>query len=418
MASTRLAGESRELAESGAALYFAFGLALLVVFMVLASQFESMIHPLTVLVAVPLAITGALVTLYLTRSTINLYSQIGMILLIGLVTKNSILLVEYANNLLERGSSARDAMLEAGRIRLRPILMTSVATIMGAIPIALGLGAGSTSRRPLGYAIAGGVFFSTILTLYLVPTVWLFFEGLPEAQASSPARRGCRSGAGWGGRVIALAAALLLQVPIPVRIGPPDSTMRKVTLSEAIRLSTGVDPAYVRAAGEVDNAEWGRRAAVLAFIIPSLAVSLDATRFSQPYFNIGIGAPTSSAVNFRANAVYELLSVRKITDLGFTKAELEASEANAERQRFQLAFDTENDFLDVLIRRELSRVAREPVRSSPGTADGGACPGPLRCRRPDRLAAARARADPGAARGAAAGPLAQGLAAATGPPHW
>jgi multidrug efflux pump len=178
VASTRLAGESRELAESGAALYFAFGLALLVVFMVLASQFESMIHPLTVLVAVPLAITGALVTLYLTRSTINLYSQIGMILLIGLVTKNSILLVEYANNLLERGSSARDAILEAGRIRLRPILMTSVSTIMGAVPIALGLGAGATSRRPLGYAIAGGVFFSTILTLYLVPTVWLFFEGL------------------------------------------------------------------------------------------------------------------------------------------------------------------------------------------------------------------------------------------------
>ena len=178
VASTRLAGESRELAESGAALYFAFGLALLVVFMVLASQFESMIHPLTVLVAVPLAITGALVTLYLTKSTINLYSQIGMILLIGLVTKNSILLVEYANQLLERGSGARDAILEAGRIRLRPILMTSVATITGALPIALGLGAGASSRRPLGYAIAGGVFFSTVLTLYLVPTVWLFFEGL------------------------------------------------------------------------------------------------------------------------------------------------------------------------------------------------------------------------------------------------
>jgi multidrug efflux pump len=178
VASTRLAGESRELAESGTALYFAFGLALLVVFMVLASQFESLIHPLTVLVAVPLAITGALVTLYLTKSTINLYSQIGMILLIGLVTKNSILLVEYANQLMERGNSARDAILEAGRIRLRPILMTSVSTIMGAMPIALGLGAGATSRRPLGYAIGGGVFFSTVLTLYLVPTVWLFFEGV------------------------------------------------------------------------------------------------------------------------------------------------------------------------------------------------------------------------------------------------
>jgi outer membrane protein TolC len=158
--------------------------------------------------------------------------------------------------------------------------------------------------------------------------------------------------------VIALAAALLLQVPIPVRIAPPDSSLPHVTLAEAIRRATGVDPDYVRAAGQVDNAEWGRRAAVLAFIIPSLVVSLDATKFSTAFFNIGIGAPTSSAVNFRANAAYELLSVRKITDLGFTKAELEASQANAERQRFQLAFDTENDFLNVLISRELARVAR------------------------------------------------------------
>ena len=177
-ATTRLAGESRELAESGSALYFAFGLALLVVFMVLASQFESLIHPFTVLTAVPLAVTGALLTLLVFGSTINLYSQIGMILLIGHVTKNSILLVEYANQLRERGLAPLDAALESGRIRLRPILMTSVATIMGALPIALGLGAGAQSRRPLGYAIAGGVFFSTVLTLYLVPTVWLLFERL------------------------------------------------------------------------------------------------------------------------------------------------------------------------------------------------------------------------------------------------
>ncbi len=177
-ASVRLAGASRELAESGSSLYFAFGLALLVVFMVLASQFESLIHPFTVLVAVPLAVTGALFTIWVAGSTINLYSQIGMILLIGLVTKNSILLVEYANQLRERGMDVYDAIVESGRIRLRPILMTSVATIMGAVPIALGLGAGAQSRRPLGYAIVGGVFFSTILTLFLVPVVWHLFEGL------------------------------------------------------------------------------------------------------------------------------------------------------------------------------------------------------------------------------------------------
>jgi multidrug efflux pump len=175
---TALAGESRELEESGSALYFAFALALVVVFMVLASQFESLVHPFTVLLAVPLAVTGALLTLLAAGSTLNLYSQIGMILLIGLVTKNSILLVDYANQLKARGLDAVAAALEAGRIRLRPILMTSVATVMGALPIALGLGAGSISRRPLGYAIVGGLVFSTLLTLYMVPAVYVIFDGL------------------------------------------------------------------------------------------------------------------------------------------------------------------------------------------------------------------------------------------------
>src|SRR5205823_13264928 len=126
--------------------------------------------------AVPLAVTGAIFTLYIARSSVNLYSQIGMILLIGLVTKNSILLVEYTNQLRARGMETTAALLEAGRIRLRPILMASVATIMGAVPIALGLGAGSMSRRPLGYAVVGGVVFSTALSLFLVPVVYSLLE--------------------------------------------------------------------------------------------------------------------------------------------------------------------------------------------------------------------------------------------------
>ncbi len=189
--STALSGESRELEESGSSLYFAFVLALVVVFMVLASQFESLVHPFTVLLAVPLAVTGALFTLKLAGSTINVYSQIGMILLIGLVTKNSILLVEYINQLKEKGMPTIEAALEAGRIRLRPILMTSVATVMGALPIALGLGAGSLSRRPLGYAIVGGLLFSTLLTLYVVPSVYVIFDGLlARMRRRRPAPRG------------------------------------------------------------------------------------------------------------------------------------------------------------------------------------------------------------------------------------
>jgi len=181
---TALAGESRELEESGGSLYFAFVLALAVVFMVLASQFESLVHPFTVLLAVPLAVTGALVTLLVFKSTINLYSQIGMVLLIGLVTKNSILLVEYANQLRERGMDLIEAVREAGRIRLRPILMTSVSTIMGAMPIMLGLGAGSISRRPLGYAIVGGILVSTVLTLYVVPVFYTLLDRLRARESA------------------------------------------------------------------------------------------------------------------------------------------------------------------------------------------------------------------------------------------
>src|SRR6267378_2666133 len=191
---TALAGESREYKESGSAIYFAFVIALIVVFMVLASQFESLLHPLTVLLAVPLAITGALATLkvvallHRSGATMNLYSQIGMILLIGLVSKNSILLVEYTNQLRAKGLDVVAAVLEAGRIRFRPILMTSVATIMGAVPVAWGVGAGSASRKPLGYAIVGGVFFSTALTLLVVPAAYVTFDSLRERVRARRAR--------------------------------------------------------------------------------------------------------------------------------------------------------------------------------------------------------------------------------------
>jgi len=191
--STALAGESRELEESGNALIFAFIGALIFVYMVLAAQFESLIHPFTVLLSVPLAVTGALFTLLVTGSTLNLFSQIGMVLLVGLVTKNSILIVEYANQLKEKGMETVDAVLEAGRIRLRPILMTSVATIVAMVPIALGLGAGGASRQPLGYAIIGGMVFSTVLTLFLVPVVYILFDLARErlrhrGRAMAPAR--------------------------------------------------------------------------------------------------------------------------------------------------------------------------------------------------------------------------------------
>jgi multidrug efflux pump len=169
---TDLAGESREFAESSGGLYFLFVIALVFIYLVLAAQFESFIHPITILFSVPLAVFGALLSLFVLKMSLNIYSQIGLIMLIGLVTKNAILIVEYANQRRARGESLEEAVIGAARIRLRPILMTTLATIFGVMPIALGLGAGAEARKPLGVAVVGGMAFSTLLTLVVVPVVY------------------------------------------------------------------------------------------------------------------------------------------------------------------------------------------------------------------------------------------------------
>jgi multidrug efflux pump len=176
-----VAGQSREFRDSSTSLYLLFVFALVFIYLVLAAQFESFIHPLTILFAVPLAVVGALVSLYLFRQSLNVYSQIGLIMLIGLVTKNSILIVEYANQLRSRGRDIRDAVTEAATIRFRPILMTSLATICGVLPIAIGLGAGGEARRPLGIAVVGGMAVSTFLTMVLVPVVYSFLARFTKA---------------------------------------------------------------------------------------------------------------------------------------------------------------------------------------------------------------------------------------------
>jgi multidrug efflux pump len=178
---TDLRGQSLEFRESSGKLYALFVLAVVFIYLVLAAQFESFVHPLTILLSVPLAVVGALVSLFLFRQSLNLYSQIGLIMLIGLVTKNAILIVEYANQLRERGRPLGEAVLEASRIRLRPILMTSFATIMGILPIAIGLGAGGEARRPLGISVVGGLLFSTFLTIIVVPVVYVLLSRFTPA---------------------------------------------------------------------------------------------------------------------------------------------------------------------------------------------------------------------------------------------
>lgn len=176
-----LSGPSRDYAESSSNIAFAFILALMLIYLVLSAQFESFRDPITIMLTVPLALAGALLSLYLLNQTLNIFSQIGMIMLIGLVTKNGILIVEFANQKRTKGLAKMPAVVEAATQRLRPILMTSLATSLGALPIALSLGAASTSRVPLGIVVVGGLLFSLLLTLFVIPAVYTFISGKHEA---------------------------------------------------------------------------------------------------------------------------------------------------------------------------------------------------------------------------------------------
>jgi len=188
-----------EFKESGASLLFVFTMALLVVFLVLAAQFESFVHPFIIMLTVPLAIAGALAGLFFTGQTLNIYSQIGIIMLIGLAAKNGILIVEFTNQLRDTGAAFEDALLQAAQQRLRPIIMTAITTAMGAIPLVLASGAGSESRIVIGVVVLTGVLFATLFTLYIVPIAYRLIArhtGSPDdvnkrlqslQQATSPA---------------------------------------------------------------------------------------------------------------------------------------------------------------------------------------------------------------------------------------
>ncbi|MBB6111892.1 multidrug efflux pump [Mucilaginibacter lappiensis] len=173
--STALSGPSRDYAEGSSNILFAFGFALLLIYLVLAAQFESFMDPFIVMLTVPLAISGAFLSLWLFNQTLNIFSEIGIITLVGLVTKNGILIVEFANQRMEHGVAKYEAAIEAATARLRPILMTSLAVVLGSVPIAFALGAGAKSRVSLGIVIMGGMLFSLVLTLYIIPLMYVIF---------------------------------------------------------------------------------------------------------------------------------------------------------------------------------------------------------------------------------------------------
>lgn len=378
---TDLAGESREFRESGGVLAFAFALALIFVFMVLAAQFESLVHPFTVLLAVPLAVTGALGALWLAGSTLNVYSQVSMILLIGLVSKNSILLVTYANDLRDQGMEALAAMREAGRIRLRPILMTSVAAVFGALPIALGLGAGAGSRRPFGYAIIGGLIVSTLLTLYLVPVVFVLLERARGRRrpslAAQPHERhpqplGPLENRGqtpiiaknWGQTPIIVVAISTSLVVLPERLaaqGPGDPAVSApvVTLAEARRRAMTADPGAVAARERVYTSSWERRAAMADLFTPRVTGGVSYIRFSEPFFNFGTGSISPNAASASLEATYTLLGSGKLGMLASAQASLASAEAGETAALFRTSLATDALYYAVLADRELHRVATD-----------------------------------------------------------
>ncbi|NBU35046.1 MAG: efflux RND transporter permease subunit [Bacteroidetes bacterium] len=173
---TALAGVSKDFRESSSGLYFAFLLALALIYLALAAQFESFLDPLIIMITVPLALVGALWALNIFDHTLNIFSQIGIIVLVGIVTKNGILIVEFANQKMEEGMDAFEAAIFAATQRMRPILMTSIATVLGVLPIAVAFGAAATSRIPMGVAIIGGLLFSLVLTLFVIPAIYTFFN--------------------------------------------------------------------------------------------------------------------------------------------------------------------------------------------------------------------------------------------------
>lgn len=216
--STTLTGASRDFRESSSSLLFAFIVSLVLVYLILAAQFESWIDPLTIMLTVPLALSGAVLSLWLAGETLNIFSQIGCIALIGVVTKNGILIVEFANQQREHGATWAEAALASAQSRFRPILMTSLATILGAVPIAFSLGAASTSRVGLGVAVVGGMFIATLLTLLVLPALYVLLSKFKRDSASGTARP--------------LNVALLLAV---LASGTSTASGQSLTMAEAVK---------------------------------------------------------------------------------------------------------------------------------------------------------------------------------------
>jgi multidrug efflux pump len=305
---TALSGESKEFRESASSLMFAFILAIVLIYLVLAAQFESFKDPLVIMLTVPLAVAGALVFMYFSGGTMNIFSQIGIIMLIGLVAKNGILIVEFANQKQEAGEVKGEAILSASLQRMRPILMTSFSTILGLLPLAFASGEGAQSRIAMGVAVTGGLLISTIMTLYIVPAMYSYIStdrhGVPKVEDPDPydpdyseieaAKEKKKSKGSKPALAVLVAAAVLLPVASQAQVPPllidtlpateqPTRGDHLYTLTECLSVGLMQNYSVQIARGEEqiahNNASWGN-----AGFLPTLGVTsgynaaLDATR--------------------------------------------------------------------------------------------------------------------------------------------
>jgi HAE1 family hydrophobic/amphiphilic exporter-1 len=200
-------GQTEQMQDSFTAAMAALGLAVIFIYLILASQFASFLQPVAIMVSLPLSLIGVFLALLVTGTTLNIFSMIGFIMLMGLVTKNAILLVDFANRARRGGASLHDALLQSGQVRLRPILMTTGAMLGGMLPLALGLGEGGETQAPMGRAIIGGVITSTLLTLVVVPVLYTYLDQWAERRRARRAARAARLAAAAGPQAQADAAA-------------------------------------------------------------------------------------------------------------------------------------------------------------------------------------------------------------------
>lgn len=383
---TAVAGQTQDFQESFASLFFALGMAVVAVYLILAGQFESFVHPFTIMLALPLALVGAVATLWVFDMTLNIYSFIGIIMLVGLVTKNSILLVDFATQARGEGASPREAALRAGAVRLRPILMTSVSIIFGVLPIALALGAGAESRRPLGAVVVGGMITSTVLTLFVVPVFYLLIDrGLVWLREHGP---------GWLGGATATAGLVLAlcvpgvagAMPLPradAAAPAPQQTAAAASLggeaapasdTAALSLEAAVERAVARnetvleARAEQARAE-GQVVEVRARSLPGITLDMGYTRnFQTPviFFNndegtqqVTVGNPNEYVVGLRMEQ--PILDFSLGPARAAARLARRASAAQVEAARVEVTLQTRMAYYQVLLDRALVRVQEQAL---------------------------------------------------------